>query len=73
MDDYKGREYLLKSAGSDAHTLFLVFPELEYSSIELEEFFYEKEIGLFDSYYEVILSYTLNKQEFEQEKERIAD
>lgn len=72
LEDYKGREQLLKLAGSDAHTLLLVFPELEYSSIELEEFFCEKEVGLFDSYYEIFLSYTLNEQEFEQEKERIA-
>ena len=64
---------LVEFAGSDLDSLLMIFPELEYDSINVEEFLYEECTGLFGSTYEIVISYKLDEVEFEKEVERIAE
>ncbi len=73
VKDYKGREILVEKTDEETRGLFMVFPELKYNSMNIEEYFYEKAIGLFGTTYEVVLSYTLDDVEYEKEVKRIKD
>lgn len=73
VKEYKGREMLVENTDEETRSLFMIFPELEYSSIGIESYFYEKAIGLFGTTYEVVLSYTLDEDDYEKEVQRMKD
>ena len=73
VKEYKGREMLVENTDEETRSLFMIFPELEYNSLNIEEYFYEKAVGLFGTTYEVMLSYTLDDVEYEKEVKRISE
>lgn len=69
-DNYKGRTDICKDDYLYSH--LLVFPEADTKGIQVQEYYYECE-EFIDNSYNIYVKYTMEKDVYEKERERIAD
>ena len=46
----------------------LIFPESDLESIDVEKYYYERDYLSLDPIYEIVLEYTLDEKEYQNEK-----
>ena len=70
---YKGRESFLEEEYAEYRSLLLTFPENTMDSMNIEKFYYERDLASLDIGYKILLTYTLDEDDFEEEKQRLED
>ena len=70
---YKGRTAFFEEEDAEYRSLLLTFPENTMDNINIEKFYYERDLASLDIGYKILLTYTLDEEDFEEEKQRLED
>lgn len=69
---YNGRNNFFNVEYDGYFSHLLIFPENNMESMHVEVYNYDHKSAFFDEEYTIILKYTLNAKEYEQEKQRLS-
>lgn len=67
-EDYQGREKFFEEEYVGYWSSLLIFPESDLESIDVEKYYYERDYLSLDPIYEIVLEYTLDEKEYQNEK-----
>lgn len=71
VEDYQGREKFFEEEYVGYWSRLLIFPESNTENINIEKYYYERDYLSLDPIYKIVLVYTMNEEEYQNEKERL--